>query len=79
VCSSDLKDTENIITHVCYVDFNSLYPYAYSSIKTNKIAYRDSRVLMPGSVKFYTINKNKITSIIQSREELFMVGVRGEF
>jgi hypothetical protein len=50
------RDTENIITHVCGVDFNSLYPSPYSSIKTNKIACTDGRLLIPGGVKFYTIH-----------------------
>jgi hypothetical protein len=59
------------------VDFNSLYPSAYSSYKTNKIAYTDGRLLMPGGVKLYTIDKNRIAQIIQSREELFIVSVKG--
>jgi hypothetical protein len=71
------KDTENIMTHVCGVDFNYLYPSPYSSIKTNKIGYTDSRLLMCGGVKFYIIHKNRITSIIQRREELFIVSVNG--
>jgi hypothetical protein len=32
---------------------------------------------MPGTMKFYIIDKNRIPSIIQSREELFMVSVKG--
>jgi hypothetical protein len=31
---------------------------------------------MPGCVKFYTIDKNRIASIIQTREELFIVSVK---
>jgi hypothetical protein len=65
------------MTHVCGVDFNSLYPSAYSSYKTNKIAYTNGRLLMTGGVKFYTIEKNRITQTIQSREELFIVSVKG--
>jgi hypothetical protein len=64
------KETENIMTHVCGVDFISVYPSAYGSIKTNNIAYTDGRLLTPGGVKLYTIDKNKIVQIIQSREEL---------
>jgi hypothetical protein len=32
---------------------------------------------MPGGVKVYTVDKNKIVQIIQSREELFIVRVKG--
>jgi hypothetical protein len=46
------KDTEYIMIHVCGVDFNSLYPSAYSSYKTNKIAYTGGRLLMPGAINF---------------------------
>jgi hypothetical protein len=71
------RDTENIMTHVCGVDFNYLYPSAYSSIKTNKIDYNDGGLLMPGGLKLYTIDKNRIASTIQSREELFIARVKG--
>jgi hypothetical protein len=70
------KNTENITTYVCGVDFNSLYPSAYSSIKTNKIAYTDGKLLMFGGVKLYTVDKNRIAQVIQSREELFIVSVK---
>jgi hypothetical protein len=59
------------------VDFNSLYPSAYNSYKTNKIAYTGGRLLMPGGVKLYTVDKNRIAQIIQSKEELFIVRVKG--
>jgi hypothetical protein len=62
---------------VCGINFNSLYPSAYSSIKTNKIGYTDGRLLIPGGVKFYKVDKNRIATIIQSREELFIVSVKG--
>jgi hypothetical protein len=65
------------MTHACGVDFNSLYPSAYNSIKTNKIAYTDGRLFIPGGVKLYTIDKNRIVQIIQSREELFIISVKG--
>jgi hypothetical protein len=32
---------------------------------------------MPGGVKLYTVDKNRIAQIIQSREELFIVSVKG--
>jgi hypothetical protein len=52
------------MAYVCGVDFNSLYPSDYSSMKTNEIAYADGRLLIPDGVKFYTIDKNNIAQII---------------
>jgi hypothetical protein len=40
------------------------------------ISYTDGRLLMPSVVKFYTIDKNRIASIIHSKEELFIVSVK---
>jgi hypothetical protein len=70
------RNTENIITDVCGIEFNSLYHSVYSPIKTNKITYTNCKLLISGGVKFYSIDKNKIASIIQSREEFFIVCVK---
>jgi hypothetical protein len=58
------RDTENIVTHV-FVGF----------MKSNKIAYSDRSLLMCGNVKFCTIDKNTIITIIQSSKELYIVSV----
>jgi hypothetical protein len=71
------KDTTNIMTHVCGVDFNSLYPSAYSSIKSNKIPYAGGRLLMLGDFKEYILDKQKMKNIIKMRQELFIVKVKG--
>jgi hypothetical protein len=70
------KDTANIMTHVTGVDFNSLYPSSYSSIKSNKIPYTNGRLLMPGDFKEYILDKQKMKNIIRMREELFIIKVK---
>jgi hypothetical protein len=51
------KDTPNIMTHICGVDFNSLYPSVYSSIKSNLIEYTGGVMYMPGRVLNYYSSK----------------------
>jgi hypothetical protein len=39
-------NTENVVTHITGVDFNTLYPSAYSSIPNEKIVYTGNKMLM---------------------------------
>ncbi|WP_295163659.1 hypothetical protein, partial [uncultured Brachyspira sp.] len=45
------EDTENKITHILGLDFNSLYPSVFSSIKHDFIDYHGGVMFMPGSYK----------------------------
>jgi len=65
-CYED-RDTENIVTHVCGIDFNSLYPSCYSSAPHNFIkmmGYEESKFYMPGSVIEEIQDKEHIMEII---------------
>jgi hypothetical protein len=46
-------DTKNLVTHICGVDFNVLYPSAYSSIPNEMIGYTGNKMLMPGNFTEY--------------------------
>jgi hypothetical protein len=37
-------NTENIVTHITGVDFNSLYPSTYSSIPNEMISYTGNKI-----------------------------------
>jgi hypothetical protein len=73
------EDTNNIMTHVTGVDFNSLYPSSYSS-KPNEhyIWYTNHRMLMPSAVREYTTDERKMKQTIYGRKELFIVSVKGD-
>jgi hypothetical protein len=72
------KNTDHLMTHVTGVDFNSLYPSSYSSIYNDMIDYTGHRMLMPGDVKEYIKEKQRIFKIIEEKNELFIVSVKGE-
>jgi hypothetical protein len=46
-----IYDSENIMTHVQGIDFNSLYPSGSASIKNDMIKYTDNVMHMPGRFK----------------------------
>jgi hypothetical protein len=50
-------NTKNIVTHICGVDFNALYPSLYSSILNMMIGYTGNKMLMPGNFKKYITDK----------------------
>ena len=81
-CYKD-RDTENIVTHVCGVDFNSLYPSCYSSaphLFIKMMGYEDSKFYMPGSVIEELTDFDRIAEIIdkgKSFEHLYVVSVKG--
>jgi hypothetical protein len=46
-------DTKNLVTHIAGLEFNALYPSAYSSIPNKMIGYTGNKMLMPGNLKEY--------------------------
>jgi hypothetical protein len=70
-------NTENIVTHITGVDFNALYPSAYSSIPNELIEYTGNKMLMPGNLKEYITDKQRILNIISAKKELFVVTLKG--
>jgi hypothetical protein len=55
-------DTDNIMTHVTGLDFNSLYPSAFSSIESKNNPYKE--MYMPGRVKLVSYDKDYALSVI---------------
>jgi hypothetical protein len=50
------KDTDNVMTHAIGVDFNSLYPFCYGSIRTKWNPYDNGVMYMPGRLIKYESN-----------------------
>jgi hypothetical protein len=59
------------------VDFNALYPSAYGSILNLMIEYTGNKMLMPGNLKEYIKDKQRILDIIFAKKELFEVTLKG--
>ncbi|GHU20290.1 hypothetical protein FACS189472_11380 [Alphaproteobacteria bacterium] len=57
------KDSDNVMTHVMGVDFNSLYPFAMGSIRRPWIKYDNGTMYMPAALVEYTADPDKATSI----------------
>jgi hypothetical protein len=70
-------DTKNKVTHITGVDFNALYPSAYGSIPNEMIGYTGNKMLMPGNLKEYITDKQRILEIIFTKKELFVVTLKG--
>jgi hypothetical protein len=70
-------NTDNIVTHITGVDFNALYTSAYSSIPNEMIEYTGNKMLMPGYLKEYITDKQRILNIIFTKKELFVVTLKG--
>jgi hypothetical protein len=73
----EVKDTGSIVTNIIGVDFNSLYPFSYSSVHHSFNPYTDGIMYMPGYVKFHTKNKKEALRVIGEKKELFIVSVKG--
>ena len=61
------------MTHVVGIDFNSLYPSAFSSQKHDFIPYNNNKMFMPGRVTSYaeckTLKlKNSVRALIYNEE-----------
>ena len=81
-------ETNHIMTHVCGVDFNSLYPSSYSSEPNNNNPYTDHVMYMPGSITGHIVvdsdkKKQIAMNIIHSQDrfnkkgQLFVATVKG--
>ena len=76
------KDTDHVMTHYMGVDFNSLYPSAFSSTQHEFIPYTNRKMYMPGCItNTYKCDSEKIKKIaldiISKKNRLFIVVVRG--
>ena len=76
------EDTDNIITHYMGVDFNSLYPSAFSSTQHEFIPYTNGQMYMPGRISnTYKCDSEKVKNlaldIINKKDTLFIAGVKG--
>jgi hypothetical protein len=70
-------NSKNIVTHIIGVDFNTLYPSVYGSILNEMIEYTGNKMLMPGNLKKYIKDKQRILDIIFAKKELFVVTLKG--
>jgi hypothetical protein len=70
-------DTNNIITHIIGIDFNSLYPSSYSSLPHPFNSYTDGIMYIPGPLKRVIKNEEEAMKIIKERKEIFSVDVKG--
>jgi hypothetical protein len=69
-------DTNNIITHIIGIDFNSLYPYSYSSKHHPFNPYTNGIMYMP-PLKKVIKNEEEARKTIEERKEIFSVDVKG--
>ena len=82
-------DTDNIMTHVLGVDFNSLYPSSYSSEKNVNNPYTGGKMFMPGRILSHIVTdtpekKQRALGVILSKNryseqygKLFIAEVKG--
>jgi hypothetical protein len=70
-------NTKNTVTHITGVDFNVLYPSAYSSILNEMIEYTGNKMLILGNFKEYITDKQRILDTISAKKELFVVTLKG--
>jgi hypothetical protein len=70
-------DTNNIITHIIGIDFNSFYPSSYSSLPHPFNPYTDGIMYMSGPLKSKITDPNVVMKIIKERKEIFSVDVKG--
>jgi hypothetical protein len=70
-------DTQNVITHIIGIDFNSLYPSSYSSKYHPFNPYTNGIMYMPGAVKAKIADSKQALKIINERNEIFSVDVKG--
>jgi hypothetical protein len=64
------------VNHITCVDFNALYPSAYSSIPNKMIKYTGNKILMPGNFNEYITDKQRMMDIISAKKELFVVKLK---
>jgi hypothetical protein len=85
-------DTENEMTHVLGIDFNSLYPSVMAAIKNELIKYTDNIMHIPGRFnrriciyenddndEIKKIKSEEMKKIIYDKKELFFVSIKAHF
>lgn len=82
-------NTDNIMTHVLGIDFNSLYPSSYSSNENTNNPYTGGKMFMPGRILSHVITdtaekKRKALAVIHSNNrfsekygKMFIAEIKG--
>ena len=70
-------DTQHVMTHFCGVDFNSLYPSSFSSVKNANNPYTDNIMYMPGRVDRIVKDKKEMWRLIKNRDTLYLASIKG--
>jgi hypothetical protein len=65
-------DTQNVITHIIGIDFNSLYPSSYSSKYHPFNPYTNGIMYMPGPLKAKITDSKEALKVIENRKEIFL-------
>jgi hypothetical protein len=78
----DNIDTDHIMTHVTGIDFNSLYPSAFSGNAHPFNKYTGGKMYMPGRATWYQLceskeQKQRAMSVIKAQREMFVVKLKG--
>jgi hypothetical protein len=75
----DIEDKHNMQTHCVGIDFNSLYPSAYSSFPHCENPYTNNRMYMPGKLITVLTNEADCHHAINNRKAktLFIAEVKG--
>jgi hypothetical protein len=68
-----ILDTNNIITHIIGIDFNSLYPSSYSSLPHPFNPYTDGVMYIPGPLKKVIKNEEEAMRIINERKKFSLL------
>jgi hypothetical protein len=69
-------DTNNIITHIIGIDFNSLYLSSYSSLHHPFNPYTNGIMYMFGPIKSKITDQNEALRIIKERKEIFLLRLK---
>jgi hypothetical protein len=69
-------DTNNIITLITGIDFNSLYPSFYSSLPHPFNQYTDGIMYVPVPLKKIIRDQEEALQVIKERKEIFSVDVK---
>ena len=78
-------DTNNVVTHCFGIDFNSLYPHAFSSEKHPFIRYTSGKMFMPGYIVKHMedVNLSEALHVLYNMDrytesaQLFIVKLKG--
>jgi hypothetical protein len=70
-------DTNNIITHIIRIDFNSLYPSSYSSLPHPFNPYINGIMYIPGPLKSKITGQEEAMRIIIERKKFSLLMLKG--